>query len=84
MNDKKDPFEGIITAEEKEALFRRCIRFDHFGYPVFSEALRGKSSGIQGLSSCIITLLVVFVFVATFAGAHSLPIAIDQQHQSPS
>lgn len=77
MNDKKDSFRGI-TDEEKEALFRGT--FDHLQLSSFSEALQGKSSAFKAYL-VIITLLMVFVFVASFAGSLlSIPSIANSTH----
>ena len=77
MNVKKDSLRGI-TDEEKEALFRGT--FDHLRLSSFSEALQGKSSAFKAYL-VIITLLVVFVFVASFAGSLlSIPSITNSTH----
>ena len=77
MNDKKDSFRGI-TDEEKEALFRGT--FDPLRLSSFSEALQGKSSAFKAYL-VIVTLLVVFVFVASFAGSLlSIPSIANSTH----
>jgi len=66
MNDKKNPFEEIITAEEKKILLGGAS-----GYLQLSslpEALRDKTPAFK-VYLAVITLLVFLVFVVTFAGA---------------
>jgi len=66
MNDKKNPFEEIITAEEKKILLGGAS-----GYLQLSslpEALRDKTTAFK-VYLAVITLLVFLVFVVTFAGA---------------
>ena len=66
MNDKKHPFEEIITAEEKKILLGGAS-----GYLQLSslpEALRDKTSAFK-VYLAVITLLVFLVFAVTFAGA---------------
>ena len=66
MNDKKNPFDEIITAEEKKILLGGAS-----GYLQLSslpEALRDKTTAFK-VYLAVITLLVFLVFVVTFAGA---------------
>jgi len=66
MNDKKNPFDEIITAEEKKILLGGAS-----GYLQLSslpEALRDKTPAFK-VYLAVITLLVFLVFVVTFAGA---------------
>ena len=77
MNDKKDSFRGI-TDEEKEALLRST--FDPLQLSSFSEALQDKSSAFKAYL-VIVTLLMVFVFVASFAGSLlSIPSITNSTH----
>ena len=77
MNDKKDSFRGI-TDEEKEALLRST--FDPLQLSSFSEALQDKSSAFKAYL-VIVTLLMVFVFVASFAGSLlSIPSIANSTH----
>ena len=77
MNDKKDSFRGI-TDEEKEALLRST--FDPLQLSSFSEALQDKSSAFKAYL-VILTLLMVFVFVASFAGSLlSIPSIANSTH----
>jgi len=77
MNDKKDSSRGI-TDEEKEALFSGS--FDPLQLSSFSEALQDKSSAFKAYL-VIVTLLMVFVFVASFAGSLlSIPSITNSTH----
>ena len=77
MNVKKDSLRGI-TDEEKEALLRST--FDPLQLSSFSEALQDKSSAFKAYL-VIVTLLMVFVFVASFAGSLlSIPSIANSTH----
>jgi hypothetical protein len=78
MNDKKNPLEEVITAEEKKILLGGTP-----GYLQLSslpEALRDKTPAFKAYLA-LTTLIVVVIFVASFAGsAFSLASVSNTSH----